>query len=382
MERLSKDELVALVRSVFPHLEEDRRLAVLVDVPRRSGSDTEDWKKRRKLAEEWVELLKEGLEPLALEGVDLVGYADVGSDNADLPPTFVVVNGVLPETADGLDMAGSALAREALFKQTQIFIAPTQFSATAPLKTAAPDFGFRAATMPGFSEKMLPALRIDYAEISRRVQVIEEKLLRAEAADLQFRVDGALEFSMHFDLRFARAHTSSGRFPDKGSAGNLPSGETYIVPFEGRPGERSLTKGTLPVEIKGELLLFMVMENRAVAVDSEGPAGRLEAERLKREPAYGNMAELGFGVLTDFGLRPIGEILLDEKLGVHVGFGRSDHLGGKVGPADFKAPEEVIHLDRIYLQATQPRIVLDSVILTHERNLKEKIFEKGRYTVL
>ncbi len=381
MERLSKEDLIALVQTVFPRFPEDCRLAVLVDIPRRPALDNEAWKTRRRLAEEWVGLLKDGVEALGLERVDLIAYPDVGSDNADLPLGVYLINGVLPETAEGLPANGDEIPLEALLRETQILLAPTEHSTTAPLKKLAPRLGFRAATMPGFSEKMIPALKLDYGEISRRVGVLKEKLDRAESADLSFRVDGALEYSMRFDLRFTQAHISSGRFPDKGTAGNLPSGETYIVPFEGRPGEPSRTKGTLPVEIKGELLLFMVMDNRAVAVDSEGPAGRLESEKLKNEPAYGNMAELGFGVLDGFGLRPIGELLLDEKLGVHVAFGRSDHFGGNVGPADFRAPENVVHLDRIYLQATQPRIVLDTVLLTYERGLKEKIFERGKYLV-
>ena len=381
MERLIKEELVGLVQSVFPRFPEDRSLAVLVDIPRRAASDNDDWKKRRQLAEEWAGLLNEGAALIPMETVSLVAYPDVGSNNADLPPSVFVMSGPLPETADGLSTWGREIPLTALFETYQIFLAPTEFSTTAPLKNAAVQFGFRAATMPGFSEKMIPALKLDYAEVSRRVDIIKEKLERAEAADLYFLVDGALEYTMRFDLRHNPAHTSSGRFPHKGTAGNLPSGETYIVPFEGRPGDPSRTKGTLPVEIKGEVVLYMVIENKAVAVDDEGPQGHLEAEHLTREPAYGNMAELGFGVLNDFGLRPIGELLLDEKLGVHVAFGRSDHFGGQVGPKDFSSPQEVIHLDRIYIQATQPRINLDSVVLVHEKNLKETIYEKGRYLV-
>jgi len=381
MESLSKEDLVGLVQSVFPRFPEDRRLAVLADIPRRAASDNAEWKNRRRLSEDWAGLLSEGADIIPLEGVSLIAYPDVGSNNADLPPTVFLMNGSLPDLAEGLAAGGREIPLAELFEANQLVLAPTEFSTTAPLKNAAARYGFRAATMPGFSEKMIPALKLDYAEVGRRTDILKEKLDRAQSADLLFRVDGALEYAISFDLRFNPAHTSSGRFPLKGTAGNLPSGETYIVPFEGGPGEPSRTKGTLPVEIKGELLLYMVMDNRAVAVDAEGPAGRQEAEHLEREPAYGNMAELGFGVLHDFGLRPIGELLLDEKLGVHVAFGRSDHFGGRVGPQDFSSPQEVVHLDRIYLQATQPRIVLESVTLGHERELKERIYDKGNYLI-
>jgi hypothetical protein len=42
-------------------------------------------------------------------------------------------------------------------------MAPTQYSATAPLKNAARKFNLRAATMPGFSPAMIPTLKIDYS---------------------------------------------------------------------------------------------------------------------------------------------------------------------------------------------------------------------------
>jgi len=186
---------------------------------------------------------------------------------------------------------------------------------------------------------------------------------------------------MLFDLRFRKSHVSSGRFPDKGTAGNLPSGETYIVPYEGEGAEPSRTEGVLPVQVGPEMVLFLVQENRAIYVDGEGEASIEERTKLLAEPAYGNMAELGFGVLGDFGLRPIGEILLDEKLGLHVAFGRSDHFGGSVGPARFTSPASVVHLDRIYIPAVQPRISLESVVLSFEGGTSETILQKGRYLI-
>jgi hypothetical protein len=145
--------------------------------------------------------------------------------------------------------------------------------------------------------------------------------------------------------------------------------------------EASLTEGLLPVEIDNEIVMFKVEGNRAVAVRGSGAAREAEAAHLVREPAYGNMAELGFGVLGDFGLLPVGEILLDEKLGLHVAFGRSDHFGGRVGPADFSSPAEVIHLDRIYIPATQPRILVRSVVLRYPDESVEVLMENGRYKV-
>jgi len=381
MDKLSKDDLVRLVKSVFPALPGDKRLGILVDVPRRKEADNPDWKKRRALAGQWASLLGAAAADIPLEGIGLIAYTDVGSNNADLPAAAYEIKGAPPDVAGGLASSGRKVPFAKVFNRYQLFLAPTEFSTTAPLKNAAKEHGFRAATMPGFSEKMLPALKLDYDEVSRRVRLLQERLDRAETARVSFLVDGEFNFRMTFDLRYRQAHVSSGRFPDKGTAGNLPSGETYIVPYEGERGEPSRTEGVLPVQVGPEIVLFLVQENQAVYVDGEGNADAGEMNHLMREPAYGNMAELGFGVLGDMGLKPIGEMLLDEKLGLHVAFGRSDHFGGAVGPKNFSSPSEVIHLDRIYIPAVQPRISVESLSLEYKDAAPETVIEKDRYSI-
>jgi hypothetical protein len=381
MAKLTQEELTALVRSVFPTHPGGRELAVLVDVPRSAELDNPAWRERRALAASWARLLHAAAREIPLERVRLIAYADVGSNNADLPETAYLVDDLLPDLAGGLAAAGTAVTFESVFAEVQLFLAPTEYSTTAPLKNAARRHGFRAATMPGFSEAMLPALRLDYDEVSRRVLLLRDRLDPAAAAEVRFRVDGRDEHDMRFDLRFRKCHVSSGRFPEKGTAGNLPSGETYIVPYEGELEEPSQTEGVLPVQIGDEVVLFTVERNRVVLVEGEGEAARAERDHLRREPAYGNMAELGFGVLGELGLQPIGENLLDEKLGLHVAFGRSDHFGGIVGPAAFSSPTEVIHLDRIYIPAVQPRIAVASVVLEGEDGSRETIMEDGSYAV-
>lgn len=379
MEQLSGDELVKLIQSVFPTYPEDKKLGILVDVPRDPEEDIPNWAQRRTIAEGFFTTLKDHAADLGLEAVNLLAYPDVGSNNADLPEKAFLINKTLPPTADGLKTAGEEIAFSTVFTEFQLFLAPTQYSTTAPLKNAAKQYGFRAATMPGFSPEMIPALRIDYNEVSRRVSIIKEKLDPALWADVRFTDDNNNDYKMFFDLRFRNGHLSPGRFPDKSTAGNLPSGETYIVPYEGEQGEPTKTEGILPVQIGNDILRFTVKENRAVSVEGEGKALEEERDHLRREPAYGNMAELGFGVLSDFGLEPIDEILLDEKLGFHIAFGRSDHFGGAVGPKDFSSPKTVIHLDRIYIPATQPRITVKSITLGYEGDRTELILENGRY---
>lgn len=365
---LTPAELTQLVRRVFSPTPADTGLALIVDVPDARLPDDADWAGRRRLAAGWYDALRAAGPELGVPKVTLAWYRNVGSNNADLPGTCCLHDdargpaaAAVPAHADEL-AASCATDLAGVLAGHTIIIAPTELSATAPLKVAARAGGFRAATMPGFLPGMVPALRLDYQEINRRVETLKTWLDAAEAADLRFAVDGR-EHHLALDLRHRTGHASGGLFPRNGVAGNLPSGEAYIVPYEGeRADDPSRSQGELPVEIDGEVVLFAVEGNRARVI-SDGPAARREAAHLAAEPAYANLAELGLGVLGDFGVQPCGSILLDEKLGLHVAFGRSDHFGGTVGPKDFSSPEAVIHLDRVYIPATQPRVKVREVRL-------------------
>jgi hypothetical protein len=383
-ESLTAAELVRLVRRVFSPTPDDRGLLLMVDVPDARLPDNPDWAERRRLAAGWYDALSGAADEVGAGRVTLVWYRHAGSNNADLPltchphdPATGPAAAAVPDDADLLAQRPTASLPELLGTHT-IVIAPTELSATAPLKVAARGGAFRAATMPGFLPSMIPALRLDYQEISRRVELLKTWLDAAEAADLFFEADGA-PCRLTLDLRHREGHASGGLFPRRGVAGNLPSGEAYIVPYEGeRPGDPSRSWGLLPVQMGDEIVRFAVEGNRARVV-SEGPASRREAEHIAREPAYANLAELGLGVLGDFGIAPCGSILLDEKLGLHVAFGRSDHFGGIVGPEDFSGPEAVIHLDHVFIPATQPRVRVREVRLRGPQ-LNRAVIVDDRFT--
>ena len=86
-------------------------------------------------------------------------------------------------------------------------------------------------------------------------------------------------------------------------------------------------------------------------------------------------------MLSAFGLKPIGEILLDEKLGLHLAFGRSDHFGGQVGPAQFSGPGAVIHIDRVYVPETQPDVKVLAVDLQFPDGGRLALMRDGEYVV-
>lgn len=379
-DHLSPSELRQLVDRVFRPGPDDHGLAILVDLPDDRLPDNPDWRQRRALAAAWAEALAGEREALGLDRVTLAWYPNVGGNNADLPPHCVPgAPGCPPRTA--ADLAGRpTVPFPELYADHSLILAPTELSTTAPLKVAARAHRFRAATMPGFLPAMVPALRLDYGEIDRRVRLLAGLCDRAECAVVRTTADGR-DHCLEIDLRHRAAHASSGLFPENGVAGNLPSGEAYIVPYEGeRPGDDSRTGGTLPLQLGEELCVLEIMGNRVTAVHGGGPLAAAEAAHFRREPAYANVAEFGLGVLGDLGVAPCGSILLDEKLGLHIAFGRSDHFGGQVGPQDFSSPSAVIHLDRVYIRATQPWVAVAEVRLTAP-GLDQVIMRDGRFTL-
>ncbi|MBD3384923.1 hypothetical protein GF407_08340 [candidate division KSB1 bacterium] len=379
METLSKNELKKLIQSVFPPLESDKQLYILVDLPKSRQEELAAWNRRRNIAFDWYGTLA-GMQAALGIKPHLVAYINVGSNNADLPENGYIIEEAVPQNAEILVSRHQPQSFSRIFTNADIVIALTQFSATAPLKLAAKVYDFRAATMPGFSEKMIPALRIDYNLVNDRVNKLKNMLDDAKGARVHFIVDKNKSYEMYFDLRYRSAHASGGRFPSPGTAGNLPSGEAYIVPYEGEKDSQSLTAGTLPVQFDNDLVFYHIEQNRARVVSGNNKRAISEELLLKNEPAYGNMAELGFGILYDFGLKAIGEVLLDEKLGFHIAFGRSDHFDGYVGPQQFSSPENVVHIDRIYLHDIQPRITVSAVELEIDKKLT-LLIDNGRYTV-
>ena len=378
-DNLKADELIAMIRRVFEPTDEDTALAVLVDLPDDVLPDNDDWALRRSIAAGWVRELSATRADHGLE-VNLVVYGNVHANNADLPKTaWICEPDELPTNAGDPEAFAARLFADIL-DEHRLILAPTELSATAPLKMLSPRHGCRAATMPGFSPAMIPALRIDYTEVNRRVHLLKEILDRAVSADLRFNVDGDTRYNLHLDLRHRTAHASGGLLPEPGTAGNLPSGEAYIVPYEGEiDGDPTATKGILPVQLADEVVLFEIEDNVAKRVITDGPLSKKEASLLAAEPARGNIAELGLGVLSAFGLEPIGEVLLDEKLGLHVAFGRSEHFGGQVGPQKFSTPDAVIHQDHVYVAQIQPRVSAAAVDLQFVEGDSLELIRDGDY---
>jgi leucyl aminopeptidase (aminopeptidase T) len=340
-------------------------VAVVVDEPTDAVADHDGWRARREMAEEWREaLIKLGAE----RGFDvrpLVSFPATGANNADLP-------------ARGT-MDGKEIDLAAVLSESTLVLAMTEFSATAPLAhmaEAADDF--RAASMPGVEKRMEgTALAADYAEVAARCKAIADAMAGAQLCDVRFTTG----HRCWFDLRQRTAEVDDGFLP-RGKDGdpiiNLPSGETFIVPYEGEIyGLPSWTAGTIPVVEDDEMVLFHVVANCIQVVEGDGPVAERYAEFFNNDPARSNIAEVAFGVNEM--AEVTGCVLEDEKAGFHWAFGRSDHLGGVVGVDDFASPGNVVHQDIVY--ATGNPIQIERAEIVHPDGRRVTIIENGEYKI-
>ncbi|MBE0646139.1 MAG: hypothetical protein IH600_18800 [Bacteroidetes bacterium] len=382
MQYLTTEELRHLFLTVFKPRPTDKVLTIIVDVPDGNVPDDEDWSQRRVMAYDWWMRAIAFKNDMGLDRLEIYYYPNVGSNNNDLPDTLYHWGGN-PEMldADTLLTEGLAVPLEDVMTFTDLIIAPTEFSATAPCKMLAKQYDFRGTTMPGFTLAMIPALSLDYAKVHERIMSIKTRLDEAVREVILFDAAGT-EYTLDCDLRHRTATPSSGMFHEDKVVGNLPSGETYIVPYEGEiDGDASRTQGEVPVQFGSEIVVYRVVENRAVEILSTGPQSDKERAMLAAEPAYGNIAELGHGVLGDFGCTAVGSLLMDEKLGLHVAFGRSEHFGGIVSPKSFNDPKNVIHIDRVYVDSLQPDILAKRVTLFYPDGREEIIMRDGKWSV-
>ena len=371
-------QLLSLLQTVFAIRSDESCLTIFVDLPSAKLPDSTAWQDRRTIAIEWYRELKSNISQTGFSCIRFCGYENVGSNNNDLPPTVHVIED--PNEAMQITELPSVQLDEVL-KNSSIVLAMTELSATAPLKILARKYGFRGATLPGFSREMIPSLALDYEKIHARVLQFKDRMDRATGISVRFSANGK-EYESYFDLRFRTGHASGGLIREPGMMANLPSGEAYIVPYEGeRSGEPSKTAGLLPVQFSNEVVVYKLVENRAVSVTTGGEFSQREKTALIEEPAYGNIAEVGIGILGDWGVKAVGSTLLDEKLGLHIAFGRSEHFGGITSPASFRDPGKVVHIDRVYVPSVQPLVTVQNAAFLYPTDASETIMKSGRYVV-
>ncbi|MCK4891765.1 MAG: hypothetical protein KAS78_03800 [Candidatus Pacebacteria bacterium] len=359
-------DLGKLVINVF-NPQKGEKMLIMCDVPHMEIPTNENWEKRRLMANDWKTKLSEISEKHNFEVVeDLLLYKATGVNNGQLPKI------------GSLD--GNEVEIEKVLSDVDICISMTEYSATAPLmEIAKSGTRLRFASMPGVQKSMEEtALSADYGLVAKKCSVLTPKFTEAISASIHFNSGHKL----YIDLRNRVAESDDGMCHKNKSrefpAINLPSGESCIAPYEGEDRKlgKSLTFGRIPVMISGELVVYVVENNRIIKVDGSGPEAERKKKYFAEDPARGNIAELGAGVNEEATINAE-SILETEKAGTHIGTGLSEQLGGKTKANDFKKPENAVHYDHPFAKGCP--IEIKSLILEYPDKTKETIVLNGDY---
>ena len=362
---VKKFNLEKLIVDVF-NPQPGEKVLVMVDLPHGELQDNPAWRERREMAEKWHDAISHLGQEYGLKVYPTFTYPATGTHNGPLP-----VAG---------EMGAVKTSFNEVLSDSNIVIAMTEYSATAPLiKYTEIYTHLRVASMPMVSPGMeQTALTADYARISEKGEILAEKLDNAVGAKLRF----STGHELFIDLRYRTAEVDGGKVhpgQDGARVINLPSGESYIAPYEGEhQGKPSFTAGTIPVLCGENDALMYVEENLVVDVQGDLNCANEIRDFFDLDKARRNIAELGFG-LNDKAVIT-GNVLEDEKVwGVHLAGGRSDHIGGVVGVDAFSSPDYVIHKDIVYPFGGP--LEVENLILVYENSKEEIIIENGAYSI-
>lgn len=311
------EERIQMFRDVFAP-KSGERVLFLVDMPHEDIKDNKSWKARRKMAKDWYKTFRkmgsnEGF------SVEMMKYDATGQQNAPIPE--LVIDEV---------------------RKSNLVIAMTEYSATSSLKPICHAEGSitRCASMPGVEKRMeKTAFKADYVKVKKYAIAIERMLNEAVGAQIKFSNGDKL----YIDLRHRNADADKGECTEAGQAINFPSGEAFKAPYEAVPEEIeesgvSKTRGILPAIYDGEIVRYLIINNRIIGVEAKMARKREINAFFNENASRRNIAELGIGCNPNAVVT--GNVLEDEKVGLHIAYGTSMHLGGKV--------KSDVHQDIVY----------------------------------
>ena len=203
-------------------------------------------------------------------------------------------------------------------------------------------------------------MTVDWNQLAGRTARLVEAVNRAE----WIRVTTPNGTNMNICKQGRLAKGDDGLLTADGSFGNLPAGEAYLAPLEGK------SHGVMVIEWgptrKLDEPLQLTVEN-GVVVGIEGNDShreKLEA-RFAENPNCRNIAELGIGT-NDKASRPDNVLEAEKILGtIHIALGDNTGFGGTVS-----AP---FHEDYVFYQPTLTAIMADGE--------EDTIIEGGRLLI-
>jgi leucyl aminopeptidase (aminopeptidase T) len=228
-----------------------------------------------------------------------------------------------------------------LLRSADVFLIPTSRSMThtqARRKAVANDA--RGATLPDVTEEMIArTMSADYRDIHKRTT----KLTRTLAGAKRIHITTKKGTDVEIVTEGRKFWLDTGVLTKPGAFSNLPAGEAYIAPLEGK------SSGVVVFDASfagiGMLSAPIIIQiEKGIAKKIKGDKGKLARMLDAAGPNGRNLAELGIG--TNDRARITGNVLEDEKVmgTIHLAFGDNSTFGGRV--------KVDVHLDGLVLRPT------------------------------
>jgi leucyl aminopeptidase (aminopeptidase T) len=280
------------------------------------------------------------------EGLRGIGYA-LHQASVSLGHDVLLVE-MRPRTTNGEEPPPEVADLMARF---DVVLCPTTKSLThTDSRRAASAAGARVATLPGVTEDiMIRCMNADYNEIAARTHRICDIFSRTRTV----RVTAPAGTDITMPIEGREPHASSGLFRERGQWGNLPTGEAYLAPLEGRSQGVVVVDGSMAgVGIVRQPIHITVKDGFATEITGGPEAERLAALFEPHGQDARTVAEFGIG--TNDKAILTGIILEDEKVmgTVHIAFGDNKSMGGTVRVAS--------HLDGLI---TRPSVWFDDQLI-------------------
>jgi len=214
-----------------------------------------------------------------------------------------------------------------LMKMVDVVVCPTAKSLThTDARREAVKLGVRVGTMPGITiDTMVRCLNADYNKIIALTDYIVQKLtgvknirvVTSKGTDVLMPVEGRLVLP------------SKGVLRNKGESGNLPSGEVYLAPWEGRTQGKIVIDGSMAgIGMITQPVTIDIINGYAENIYG-GPQAQQIADLLDMSGREAR-AVAEFGIGTNYKAILTGMILEDEKVfgTIHIAFGNNISMGG------------------------------------------------------
>lgn len=216
-----------------------------------------------------------------------------------------------------------------MMKMVDVVVIPTAKSLThTDARRNAVKEGVRVGTMPGISvEIMSRCLNADFDKIVELTEYVAKRLEGVKTVKVV--TEAGTNLVMPIEGRMIIP--STGVLREKGQSGNMPSGETYLAPIEGKSNGTLVIDGSMAgIGVVKTPIKVEIRDGYAEEITGGEEAQRLIAMLDKNGREARAVAEFGIG--TNYKAILSGQILEDEKvLGtIHVAFGNNLTMGGSI----------------------------------------------------